>query len=107
MMNPAKRDAAEVAAIREALDALPLPDTVREYRGSLRPDSEGEPGVYILFLMDDRLDEKAFLSEVSRITDPAMSAILDAPGTERLPYPRYRYFSEQSEIDSDHPGQNW
>lgn len=107
MISTAQRNATEEATIRQILDDLPLPDTVKEYRLSFRLDSIGEPGVYPLFLMDDKLDEKAFLSEAAKIAQAVTAGILDSPETERYPYPTFRYAHEQSEIDRKNPGQNW
>lgn len=107
MMSIKKRNAMEEAVIRDILDNLPLPDTVKEYRLSLRPDSVGEPGVYILFVLDDRLDDKAFLSEASKIRQAANDGILNSEETDRYPYPTFRDAEEQNEIDHLNPGRNF
>lgn len=107
MISTAQRNSTEEAVIRRIIDGLKLPDTVAEYRLSLRNDSIGEPGVYPLFLMSNKIDEKAFLSEAAKITRTITQVILESLETERYPYPTLRYVHEQVTIDRENPGQNW
>lgn len=107
MKSTALKNAEEEVIIRRIIDGLELPDTVKEYRVSLRADHAGDPGAYILFLMDDALDEKAFLTEARKVDNLVAFTLLDSPETEYWPYINFRSAHEQVRLDRTHPGVNW
>lgn len=69
----------EDATIRRIVDGMPPPDDVKGYDVEFGSDWEGDPAVYVWFLVDDDLrpsEEK--LERVGRYMDKVTRALLDA-----------------------------
>jgi hypothetical protein len=78
VMNSRQR-AEEDATIRRIVDGIPRPEDVKGYDVEFGSDWEGDPAVYVRFLVDDDLrpsEEK--LQRVGRFTDEVRGALLDA-----------------------------
>ena len=107
MISTLQKNATEEAVIRRIIDDLDLPEVVKEYRLSLRDDNFGDPGVYILFLLDDSLNDEEAGNIMDRLRFPVMDAILQSPQTERFPFPSFRRHSQQVAIERSNNGVNW
>jgi hypothetical protein len=104
MISTAQRNATEEAAIRRVIDSLDLPPGVKEYRLSLRDDNFGDPGVYILFLLDDSLSDDEAGEVMDELRFPVADAILQSPETERFPFPSFRRYSQHRTIEQGQGG---
>lgn len=73
------KQAEEAETIRRIVDGMPWPEDVEGYDVEFRSDWEGDPAVYVWFLIDDDLrpsEEK--LQRVGRFTREVTRALLDA-----------------------------
>ena len=74
-----RKEAEEAETIRRIVEGMPWPEDVKGYDVEFGSDWEGDPAVYVWFLIDDDLrpsEEK--LQRVGRFTDQITRALLDA-----------------------------
>jgi hypothetical protein len=89
MMDTRTR-ADEDATIRRIVDGIPRPDDVKGYDVEFGSDWEGDPAVYVWFLVEDDLrpsEEK--LERVGRYKNEVRRALLDAE-LSHWPFARLR-----------------
>jgi hypothetical protein len=90
---------AELAGIKAALEALPLPEVVLKSSFTFGEDARGKPAVWGWFILSDNV-KNTQLSDILILLQDRMRAALDQLGSEAWPYIRLSRESEQQDAGS-------
>ena len=95
-------DDPEAQRIAREIDALGLPDYVREIRMELNNDWMGEAGIFLYVIIEDSAYEgKPRLRDINGPIDDIITELIHRKGGGKFLYPSFRPVSEQAWVDAE------